>query len=292
MDDLLKEANLVIHCAGPFIHTWEPMIRACLRNECHYLDITGEIEVFEAIKAMDKQFKMKGIMAMPGTGFDVAPTDCMAAHLKKRLPDATHLELAFRSSGGRISRGTANTMVEKLGNGGAIREDGIIKNVPAAYKTRRIQFEDKKVPAVSIPWGDISTAHFSTGIENIVVYTALPEKMIRKMRWSNWIKLLLKLDFVKNRLKKKIKTMPAGPDAEERRTGRSYIWGEVRNGKGKTVQAIYKTKEGYQLTAEMALKIAEKVSVGDFKTGYQTPSGAYGADLIFEIENTEWIKKY
>lgn len=292
MDDLLKEANLVIHCAGPFIHTWESMIRACLRNECHYLDITGEIEVFEAIKAMDKQFKMKGIMAMPGTGFDVVPTDCMATHLKKQLPDATHLELAFRSSGGRISRGTANTMIEKLGNGGAIREDGIIKNVPAAYKTRMIKFEDKKVPVVSIPWGDISTAHFSTGIENIVVYTALPGKMIRKMRWSNWFKPLLKLDFVKNRLKKKIKSMPAGPDAEERKTGRSYIWGEVRNGNGTGVQAVFNTKEGYQLTAEMALKIAEKVSAGDFKTGYQTPSGAYGADLIFEIESTEWIKRY
>lgn len=290
MDLLLKDAGLVIHCAGPFIHTWEPMVQSCLRNECHYLDITGEIDVFEAIKAMDKQFKMKGIMALPGSGFDVVPTDCLAAHLKKKMPDATNLELAFKGSGGRISRGTAKTMVEHLENGGAIREGGIIKRVKGAYKTRLIEFDGKKEKAVSIPWGDISTAHFSTGIENIVVYAALPEKIIRNIKWSNWLKPILKFNFVKSRIRKEIDSGPPGPDDKERKEGYSTIWGEVRNGEGNVVHAGIKTKEGYQLTAEMALNIAKKVSGGDFKTGYQTPSSAYGADLIFEIEGTEWVK--
>src|SRR6266516_7689334 len=51
----LREASLVLHCAGPFINTAMPMVRACLASGAHYLDITGEIEVFESIFALDDE---------------------------------------------------------------------------------------------------------------------------------------------------------------------------------------------------------------------------------------------
>jgi short subunit dehydrogenase-like uncharacterized protein len=286
LDELLKDAELVLHCAGPFVHTWKAMADACLRNGCHYLDITGEISVFEALKAMDQQFKEKKIMAMPGVGFDVVPTDCMATWLHHQMPDATHLELAFQGVGSGMSRGTAKTMIENLGEGGAVRENGIIKKVPAAYKSREIISGEKKVRVVSIPWGDISTAHFSTGIENIVVYTAMPEKLIRKMKWLNRLKPILKLKWVRNWLKRKVDSRPDGPGPEKRMNGRSLIWGEVRNERGDSLEGIIETKEGYQLTSEMAWNIVMKVSSGNWSAGYQTPSKEYGADLILEIDGT------
>ena len=286
LDAVLKDAMVVLHCAGPFVHTWRPMAEACLRNGCHYLDITGEIAVFENLKAMDRQFKEKEIMAMPGVGFDVVPTDCMAAWLHQQMPDATHLELAFQGVGSGVSRGTAKTMVENLGEGGAVRENGIIKKVPAAYKTREIKSGDKAVRVVSIPWGDISTAHFSTGIDNIVVYTAMPEKMIKKMKWLNRLKPIFKSKWVRNWLKRKIDSRPEGPNSEKRMNGRSLIWGEVRNEKGDSLEGFIETKEGYQLTAEMAWNIVLKVSSGNWSAGYQTPSKTYGADLILEIDAT------
>jgi short subunit dehydrogenase-like uncharacterized protein len=287
LDELLKDAELVLHCAGPFIQTWKPMAEACIRNGCHYLDITGEISVFESLKNLDHQFKERGIMAMPGVGFDVVPTDCMAAWLYEQMPDASQLELAFQGLGGGVSRGTAKTMIENLGKGGAIRENGVIKKVPAAYKTKKIKLGEKEVSFVSIPWGDISTAHFTTGIDNITVYTAMSEKMIQRMKWMNRFSFLLKLDLIKRILKNRVEKRKPGPGKETRESAKSIIWGQVINNNGEIKTGLIETKEGYQLTSEIAWNIAIKVLDGKWEKGYQTPSKVYGADLILEIAGSK-----
>jgi len=289
MDALLREAAVVIHCAGPFTHTWKPMAKACLRNRCHYLDITGEIDVFESLKRLGSAFKEKHLMAMPGVGFDVVPTDCVAVRLCEKLPDAVNLELAFWSLRSGVSQGTAKTMIENLGKGGLIRENGKLKRVPAAYKSKTIHFGKRSSTAVSIPWGDVSTAYTSTGIENIVVYMAAPNRMIRLMKLSNYIKPILGSNWLKTYLKKKIERKPAGPGKEELEKGRSLIWGRAENEKGESEEVIIQTPEGYKLTAETAWLIAGKILNGDVKPGYQTPAGCYGPELIFEIEETKQI---
>lgn len=291
LDHLLSNADVVIHCAGPFVRTWKQMAEACVRNNCHYLDITGEIQVFESLKKMGDRFNDAGLMAMPGTGFDVVPTDCLAAYLSESMPDANILELAFMGLGGGVSRGTAKTMIENLGEGGLIRRDGELKKVPAAYKTKKINFGEKDSSAVTIPWGDISTAYTSTGIPNIMVYMSAPTNMIRSMKISNYIRFLLKLGFVKKRLQKKIDQRPPGPNDLQREKGKSYIWGRVENEAGDHLEAVIQTCEGYRLTAEMAWNIAKKVKSGQVEAGYQTPSKMYGADLIFEHPDTKWIIK-
>ena len=96
IDRALTDVSLVLHAAGPFIYTAKPMIMACLRNGVHYLDITGEIAVFELAFRYDGRARNKNIVLMPGVGFDVVPTDCMAVYLKQKLPDAKLLKLAFR----------------------------------------------------------------------------------------------------------------------------------------------------------------------------------------------------
>ncbi len=291
LDAVLNNVSVVLHCAGPFIHTWKPVAEACLRNNCHYLDITGEIIVFESLRKMDKAFKEKNLMAMPGAGFDVVPTDCVANYLSNLMPEATHLELAFKGLGGRISRGTAKTMVENLGMGGVVRQNGILIKVPAGYKTRDINFQEKEEQCVSIPWGDISTAYTSTGIKNIIVYTAMPPSTIRKMKWLKYLNFILKRDFAKRYLKKRIDKNPPGPSEEQRNNGRSLIWGEVRNSGGEVTQVVLVTAEGYKLTAEMSVEIASRVMNGDFKNGYQTPATAYGHNLIFSVKGSKWLEK-
>ena len=166
LDTALQEVDMVLHCAGPFSITSKPMVEACLRNRKHYTDITGEISVFEACAALDKRGQEAGIMIMPGVGFDVVPSDCLALHLKNRLPTATHLTLAFHGTA-RLSHGTQATMTMNVGRGGAIRKDGKIMPVPAAWKTREIDFGEATKTGVTIPWGDVATAFYSTGIPNI-----------------------------------------------------------------------------------------------------------------------------
>ncbi len=167
------------------------MVEACLRNKKHYTDITGEIAVFEAMAHLDERGKEAGIMVMPGVGFDVVPSDCLAKHLRDRLPTATHLSLAFYGVGGRISHGTQATMTMNIGKGGAIRKEGKITSVPAAWKTREIDFGEVKKTGVTIPWGDVATAYYSTGIPNIEVFTVVPKKQLKLLKLSRYLGWLL-----------------------------------------------------------------------------------------------------
>ena len=281
LDAVLQEVDMVLHCAGPFSLTSRPMVDACLRNKKHYTDITGEISVFESMAALDDKAKASEVMVMPGVGFDVVPSDCLARHLKDRLPSATHLSLAFYGMG-RISHGTQATMTMNVGRGGAIRKDGKITPVPAAWKSRELDFGEVKRTGVTIPWGDVSTAYYSTGIPNVEVFTVMPKQNLKMLKLSRYIGWLLAAKPVQDYLQKQIP--PGGPSDEERAKGKTYLWGEASDLNGNRVESRLQTPEGYTITALAALNIAQKILDGNFTPGFQTPSKAYGADLVMEID--------
>ena len=279
----LKEVSAVIHAAGPFQFTAKQMIEACLQTGTHYLDINGDIAVFEMIKRYDAAAKKAGIMLLPGAGFDVVPTDCLALLLKKLLPDAVSLQLAFATLGGGLSHGTATTMANKIGEGGAIRKDGKIIRSPLGKKGRWVDFGVKKIFVMSIPWGDISTAHFTTGIPDIESYTGISRKVYYLLKGQSLFNWILRSNFIRNHFKKKINKRPAGPSDEQRSKAISLVWGQATNATGKTATARLSGPEGYTLTTHSALIIVEKILKGNFSPGYQTPASAYGENLVLEI---------
>lgn len=292
----LQEVKLVLHAAGPYIFTAKQMIEACLETGVHYIDINGDISVFEMIKKYDDAAKEKHIMLMPGAGFDVVPTDCIALQLKNKMPDATHLKLAFASIGGGLSHGTAITMAGKLGEGGAARENGVIVKKPLGQKAMWIDFSSpssgnraNKFFVMSIPWGDVSTAYNTTGIPNIEVYTGIKPKIFRILKLQGAFNWLLRTNFIRNIIRKKIKARPAGPSDEQRLKSSSLVWGEVRNAAGKTLRAAISCQDGYTLTAHSSLLISKKILEGDFKPGYQTPAGCYGENLVMDLPATRDI---
>lgn len=284
LDAALDGISLVMHCAGPFSRTSKPMVEACLRKRAHYLDITGEIVVFERCAARDQESRDAGVMLLPGIGFDVVPTDGLAAHLASRLPGATHLALAFQVSGG-VSRGTATTAVENLHRGGMVRKDGVLTPVPPAWRTRMIDFGRGPRPAVTIPWGDVSTAFHSTGIPNVEVYMAAPTALRVMLRAARVMLPVLNTGPVQRLLKSRIQAGARGPSAEERQHGWSRVWGEARAG-ARTVVSRLTAPESYALTVLTALAAVEKVLAGGAKPGYQTPSRAFGKGFILEIPGT------
>jgi len=283
LDLALKDVALVLHAAGPFKRTARPMIEACIRNKKHYIDITGEIEVYELAKKYDEDAKKAGIMIMPGVGFDVVPTDCIALFLKNKLPDAIDLKLAFASIGGRLSHGTAKTMAEGAGEKSAARINGKIVPVPLGHKSMTVDFGLKNIFVMTIPWGDISTAYTTTGIPNIETYTGVSPKTYKLLKYQFMFNWLLRTSFIRNRQIKKLKTKPAGPSDEQRAKSKAVVWGEAKNANGQTATARLIGPEGYTLTAHSSLIIAKKILAGNFKTGYQTPAGCYGEDLVLEI---------
>lgn len=274
---------VVLHCAGPFVHTSPPMVRACLAAGAHYLDITGEIPVFEAVLAQGPAAREAGVALLPGVGFDVVPSDCLAGRLADALSDAIELDLAFATSRGGFSRGTLKTMVESLPQTGAVRRGGRIVPVPIAYDVREIEFSCGRRWAMTIPWGDVATAYHTTGIPNIRVYTAAPPRSIRRARRFGRVAPLLAWRPLKRVLQGAIGRSVSGPTPQARETARVYLWGEARNAAGDRVTATLETPEGYRLTAESAVECVLRVRAGAVRSGSWTPARAFGPHFAAEL---------
>ena len=300
----LGDVEGVLHCAGPFVHTFRQMAEACLVTRRHYVDISGEIPGFEALARLDDDAKRAGIMLLHGAGFDVVPSDCLAAHLKQRLPSATHLRLYIRGVRSGFSRGTARSAIENMQRGGMIRQDGELVQVPPAWQVRAVDFGRGPVKVGSIGWGDVSTAYHSTGIPNVETYMAFPPLAIRTLRALRVIGPLLYTRPVKGLLKQALRLARSGPTEEQRRNGFSLIVGEAFDDKGRSVSSKLRTPEGYSLTALTAVEIMQRIVSGHpstsspvpaalaragqgFKPGFQTPSLAYGPDFILNFEGVE-----
>ncbi|MCS6825893.1 MAG: saccharopine dehydrogenase NADP-binding domain-containing protein [Caldilinea sp.] len=290
LDAMLSGVTVVLHCAGPFVYTAAPMAEACLRNGVHYLDVTGELVVFEALAQRNDEAQRVGVMLLPGVGFDVAPSDCLAVHLHRRLPTAVRLLLGVCALG-KVSRGTATTMLEALlrGEGGMVRRDGKLTPVPLAWKTRQIDFGKGPRLAATVAWGDVATAYHSTGVPNIEVYMCFPKVIVRALQVGRYFGWLLRAPGVAKWLRRRIRSAAPGPTDEERMRGVSLIWGRAEDDLGHVVEARMRTPEAYILTALASLRIVQKVLAGDVKPGFQTPAGAYGADWILEIEGVERV---
>jgi short subunit dehydrogenase-like uncharacterized protein len=287
LDSALCQVDAVLHCAGPFILTFRQMAEACIRTKRHYVDISGEIEGFEALAAMSEAAKNAEIMLLPGGGFDVVPSDCLAAYLKQRLPDATHLRLFLCSVGGGVSRGTARSGVENMNRMGRIRKDGKITQVSPAWQILEQDFGRGPVQVVSVGWGDVSTAFYSTKIPNIETYFALPRFAISFLKLSRYIGPLVYSRHMRNLLKWLIGyVLPPGPSPDKNENGYSLIVGEMRD-KNRMIRAKLRTPEAYRCTALTAVEIMKRILNGEYKTGFQTPSLVYGADFIMQFDGVE-----
>ena len=282
IDRGLAGVTVVLNCAGPFSKTAVPMVAGCLRARAHYLDITGEVMVFAAIAARDAEARAAGVMLLPGAGFDVVPSDCLAAHLHRRLPAATRLRLAFRPSGG-LSKGTALTSLEGAAGGGLIRRGGAITNVSAGHKTITVDLGRGPTRAIAIPWGDVFTAHVTTGIPDVEVYLAAPARTRLAIRAMGLFGPVLALPPVQSMLRKRVNAGPAGPDQEARRTRQMLLWGEVRDARGGVAVSRMRTPNGYELTRLTAADLAGRALAGDVYPGFQTPARAYGADYVLKF---------
>jgi len=270
----IRGAAAVIHCAGPFVRTFRPMAEACIDERVHYLDITGEIPVFEALHAMGPAARDAGVMLLPGAGFDVVPSDCLAAHLVRRLPGASTLVLAL---GGldRPSRGTARTMLEHAGSRVALG-----KGSPSR---RTFDLGRGPVACVAVPWADTFTAPRSTGVAEVVTYLAAGLPFRALLRVAPYLSPVLSSRTAREVVASLMTGGEAGPGPEDRALRRSSILGEATDNSGKRVASLLRLPQPYVVTALASVEIAERVLRGETKPGWQTPSTAYGPDLVLAL---------
>lgn len=285
--------ELVYHAAGPFIHTSEPMLRACLQEGTHYLDISGEVPVYQHAFSLDEAAREKGIAIIPGVGFDVVPSDCLVKYVADQLPDATHLEVAVdalalsEGADAGLSAGTVKSMIELLPSIGTLqRRNTKLIQTPTGAGLKKVRFPRGTKTVMPSSWGDIEMSYHTTGIPNITVYLSLPPMLMYSSRLLSPIFLnLLKLKSVRDFASRQVDRMLLGPSEHTREHGRSAVYVMARNGTGETREAWLETLEGYQFTMISGIRVVERVLDGDYK-GALTPSKAFGADFVLDIEGT------
>jgi short subunit dehydrogenase-like uncharacterized protein len=281
----IEEFELVLHCAGPFIKTAEPMAKACIESSTHYLDITGEIPVYDLLHKLGKTAEKAKTLLLPGVGFDIVPTDCAAAMVKRDLPDAAELAIAFMGLGG-ISAGTAKSALAQAPEGSKIRKSGRLITVPQLSLTKVFRIAGQEREMVSIPWGDVFTAYISTGIPDIAVYTYMPSEMIRIGKLFQFASPLLRNPTVLSLAQSAVGVLMDGPNEKVRESGKTFVVAIGRTAKGKTYEIGLESVEGYKFTALSAVLSVQKILKKVPGYGFFTPSLALGPDFVLEIPGT------
>jgi short subunit dehydrogenase-like uncharacterized protein len=284
--EAIADCDIVYHAAGPFIFTSEPMIKACLATGTHYLDITGEIDVYEKMFSYDEAARKVGIALIGGVGFDVVPTDCLAKYVADQVPGATHLEIGFQALSG-VSAGTTKSLIEMLPNGARVRRDGTLKNVAVGAFQRTLHLPRGTYTGVSIPWGDVSTAYRTTGIPNITAFMVMPKTQATLTRLgAPFGQVFLKAGFVRKGISAIVDRVVTGPSESVREKARSVIWAEARDDAGNHVEVWLETPEAYYFTALAGILAVERTAELQ-PIGATTPALAFGADFVLEVEGTK-----
>lgn len=285
----IADVDLVVHAAGPFVHTWRPMVEACLAGGCDYVDITGEIEALEGVFSLSAAARSKGVVLLPGAGFDVVPTDCAATRVAARIDHPTRLDLAFVATG-RPSAGSLRGILEGLTRNGAIRQDGAIVPVPHGTIRRTIPFTDRPREAVAIPWGDVSTAWYSTGIPDIRVFTPIGPG---QLRWMRAARRLFRNAAARRWADGLLRRFGGAPGERELREGMGRIWAEVRNEHGETAAVELTVSNGYTFTADSVVETVRLLTASDRRDrpgGALTPSMAFGHEFVDRLPGVRWTQ--
>lgn len=278
----LSHVDVVLHAAGPFVDTAVPMIEGCLATQTHYVDIAGEIEVFETCAGYKNAAQEAGIMIMPGAGFDVVPSDCLAKYICNRVDTPSHLSMAIAGLV-HVSRGTAKTAAKSMGRKTQIRRGGRIVAIDHP-ELKLFNFGKGEVECIGVSWGDVSTAYHSTGTPDIDVYFVATNALKRLSKVPSFLSGLFQLGPVQGLIRSQIGRMSPGPNQEQRDKGLAMIVAQVVDSGRKTFSARLVTPEPYKFTAETSLKIVEEILNGNFKSGFQTPSLVYGPDFILQFD--------
>jgi short subunit dehydrogenase-like uncharacterized protein len=278
----LDGIGVVLNAAGPFAATAGPLAAACLAAGAHYLDLTGEIPVFASLHRRDAEARQRGVMLMPGAGFIVVPSDCLAAHVARRLPGARWLRLGISGSP-LVSRGSARTMNELISGGVHVRRNSRLTLLPWSRLERRFDFGRGPRPCLAVSWADVFTAYHTSGIPDIEVYLEVEPWQRALFLGSRYFAWLLRTPPWRMALEAQVRALPEGPSETERVRHRRVVVAAAGDGSGRRVVSRLRTPEAYSFTAVAAVEIAARVLRGELRTGFQTPAQVYGPDFVLGI---------
>lgn len=280
----LRGVKVVLNCAGPFLDTAVVLARACIEARVHYVDVSGELDAIEQVSRFHKEARDAGVTLMCGAGFDVVPSDCLCAQAARELGSVTTLRLGI--SGLELaSRGSVRTIARDFAQPIRVRRDGQLRSIPAGSLSRDFDFGAGPRNCVAVTWGDLGTAHLSTGATTVETYfEATPAVAAalwarRALGWWGQIP-----PYVAQMLEQQAALWTQNPQPDERIARSAVIAVHAEGAGGRVFMARLQTPEAYSLTARVAPVIAERFLMEELPPGFQTPSRLFGPDFILGFD--------
>ncbi len=282
-DRAFAGVRLVLNAAGPFSQTAGPVLDACLRTGAHYLDLTAEVPVVEQLVERAAKARARHLMIMPAVGFDVVATDCLAAHVVRRLPGACRLALAVTNLF-FVSRGSAKTLLEAVDRG-LIRRAGVLAPVPLGSRERVFDYGDGPRSSLNVSLADLTTAYHSTGIPDVETYTEATPLMRALLLTCRTAGRLLRTDTAQAVLAASAALLPEDPTGGAPTNGIAAmrVVAEAEDGSGRRAVSRLRTPEAYAFTPYAATAVIERVLRDDIEPGFQTPARVYGPDFVLGL---------
>lgn len=259
----LSGISVLLNFAGPFAHTAEPLMRACIHAGVDYLDITAEINVYRLAERLGAEAFAQGVMLLPGVGWDVVPTDALALHVARRVDQPRSLRIALQVPGS-MSRGSAKSVSEIIGAGVLARVAGELVATPDA-PPRQFDFGQGPMLCVPLSFGDLVTAWHATAIPDIRMYVHLSGEAFPEGDLS---------------------LLPDGPDAAARDAHRARAAVEITGADGSIARSVIETVNGYTYTPLAAVEAARRVLGGERRRGFTAPSQVFGGGFALSIAGT------
>ena len=261
--EALAGIAVLLNCAGPFMHTAEPLMRACIAARVHYLDIAAELDSYRLAEELDQAAQAAGVMLLPGSGGSVAMLGSLAGHAAKRVAAPTKLSIALHVAGG-FSRGSAISASENLTTETLHRVDGalVARN---AEEVRDFDFGSGPATSFPVTLPDLITIWRATNIPNIETFVHVSDGAFPEGDLA---------------------AMPDGPTLEQRGANRYHAAVEVTGKDGQVARSVLDTVNGYTFTTIAAAEAARRVLKGEARPGFQTPAALFGDGFAETIADT------
>jgi short subunit dehydrogenase-like uncharacterized protein len=257
----LKDVEVVLNAAGPFLNTATPLAEACLNAGVHYLDISNELQVFRSLYDLNARAQRANLAIIPGVGFGVVATNCLARYVADAVGGAQTLEVGARAVNAVQGPGVVATVRANFPYGGWVRQAGRLQSHQLGSGTMTIGFPDGPFPMMPVPTGDLEAAYEATGAASITAYSA--ELAAHPA----------------------LDPASASDEAAAPEATRSFGWARATSRGGATAQAWLQTGESYAFTAAASIRAVEQ-TLAKSPHGAISPAAAFGSDFALTIDNT------
>ena len=123
LNTLAASTRVVLSCAGPYALYGSSLVAACVKNQTHYCDITGETPwIRQMIDLHHETARSQGTRIVPACGFDSVPSDLGAYLLLREMrklfgEECVQIKAAFTVGGGGLNGGTLASVMNMIESG-------------------------------------------------------------------------------------------------------------------------------------------------------------------------------